>query len=74
MATLSSTLVAMSKRKPRRGRPRLAPQRKRSVRVSVMVTPDEFAALEQFAGGQGLSMSTTLHRIVVRSLRRRKAE
>ena len=41
--------------------------------MSLMVTPGEYASLERLSESQGLSMSTALHRIVVRSLRRRKA-
>ena len=64
--------MAMAARKPRRGRPPVAPERKRSVRVSVMVTPGEYEALERLAADQGLTLSTALHEIVVRSLRRRR--
>jgi hypothetical protein len=37
-----------------------------------MVTPGECADLERLAESQGLSISTALHKIVVRSLRRRR--
>ena len=52
----------------------MPPAKKRSVRVSVMVTSGEYAALEQLARSQGLSISTSLHGIVVRSLRRRRTK
>jgi hypothetical protein len=39
-----------------------------------MVTPGEFSALERLARSQGLSISTALHEIVVRSLRRRRTK
>ena len=51
----------------------MPPAKKRSVRVSVMVTPGEYDDLERVAESQGLSISTALHKIVVRSLRRRRA-
>ena len=51
----------------------MPPAKKRSVRVSVMVTPGEYSDLERLAESQGLSMSTALHEIVVRSMRRRRA-
>lgn len=52
----------------------MPPAKKRSVRVSVMVTPGEYSDLERLAEFQGLSISTALHRIVVRSLRRRRSK
>jgi hypothetical protein len=37
-----------------------------------MVTPGEYEDLERLAESQGLSISTSLREIVVRSLRRRR--
>jgi hypothetical protein len=38
-----------------------------------MVTPGEYVDLVRLAESQGLSISTALHEIVLRSLRRRRA-
>jgi hypothetical protein len=55
----------------RKGRPELPSKRRRSRRVAVMVTESELAGLQELASEQGVSISTALHSILVRSLRRR---
>lgn len=54
------------------GRPALPPEEKRGERLVVMLTRREMRALHRLAEAEGLSLSSVAHKILRRSLRRRR--
>ncbi len=54
---------------PRRGRPRLPSQQRRSERVVVMLTAEEMTALRDAATEDGLSVSSLCHNLLAQAMR-----